>query len=671
MDGLPETLDGTYERTLRNIKDVNWEFARRLLQCVAVARRPLRVEELAELLAFDFQAGPIPKFHGDWRVEDPLQEVLSTCSTLLAQVTIGYSSVIHFSHFSVKEFLMSSRFTNKSDTISRRYHVSVTSAHTLITQACLGILLRLDENVTASSLNKFPLAHYAAHHWLDHARFEGVAQNVEEGMKQLFDPGKHHIAIWLWISNPINIFKSLMMDEPERPLPPDRDPIQYAAFCGLPSVINFLVVEHSQDMHSRGGHEGSTLLHLASRAGHVAAARSLVEQGADVMSQDSYGKTPLHEASKSGGVEAVQFLMEHGSLATAQAKDGSTPLHEASLSGNVEIARFLVEHGADPTAQKENGSTPLHIAPYSPQGGMDIVRFLVERGAEPAALDKDQSTPLHNVIKISQGSIEVVRFLVERGADPTAQDKDGSTPLHLASREAIIQAVRFLVEHGADVTAQDRHGSTPLHLASAAQYGNVEGVQLLIEHGADLTAQDENGSTPLHLASKYGRGEIARILIEHGANPTVQDKEGSTPLHLASYSPGDMDEFLDLLNEHKNMRDLGWEVDERELRQEVASLSGNVEVSRLLVEHGADARAQNKEGSTPLHLASRYGSVGVARFLLEHGADVTTEDNEGLTPLHLASREGYIDVENLLIEHGADVTARYYLGNITLVISVG
>jgi hypothetical protein len=70
---LPDTLDGTYERTLREIKSSNWEFARRLFLCVTVTSRPLRVEELEEFLAFDFEAGPIPKFREDWRVEEPLE----------------------------------------------------------------------------------------------------------------------------------------------------------------------------------------------------------------------------------------------------------------------------------------------------------------------------------------------------------------------------------------------------------------------------------------------------------------------------------------------------------------------------------------------------------------------------------------------------------------------
>jgi len=62
LDELPDTLDGTYERTLREIEDTNWEFARRLLQSIAVVSRPLRVEQLADVLACDFKAGPIPNF---------------------------------------------------------------------------------------------------------------------------------------------------------------------------------------------------------------------------------------------------------------------------------------------------------------------------------------------------------------------------------------------------------------------------------------------------------------------------------------------------------------------------------------------------------------------------------------------------------------------------------
>ena len=165
LDELPRTLDDTDERALRDIDGANWEFVQWLFLCVAVASRPLSVEELAEFVAFDFKAGPIPKYREDWRLEDPLEAVVSTCSTLLTVVNIDdfdasdfydhpdNHSIIQFSHFSVKEFLTSTRFAEQSDAISRCYHISLTPAHTTVAQACLGILLHIDENVTRDRLN--------------------------------------------------------------------------------------------------------------------------------------------------------------------------------------------------------------------------------------------------------------------------------------------------------------------------------------------------------------------------------------------------------------------------------------------------------------------------------------------------------------------------------------
>jgi len=181
----------------RSTRQTNSDLAHRLFQSVAVASRPLRAEGLAEFLASDFSARPIPRVREDWRPEAPVPAVLSTCSTLLSLVTIDGSPVIQSSHFSVKEYLKSFRFAEKRDTISLRYHVSMTSAHTIVAQACLGIQLHLGENeiATKNSLAKFTLPEYAANHWSKHDRLEGVSRNAEEGMKQLFDPRKPHLVM--------------------------------------------------------------------------------------------------------------------------------------------------------------------------------------------------------------------------------------------------------------------------------------------------------------------------------------------------------------------------------------------------------------------------------------------------------------------------------------------
>jgi hypothetical protein len=187
---------------LEDIGEQNWEFAHRLFQCVAAATRPLRVKELAEFLAFDFKAGSTPTFLADWRPEDPAHAVLSTCSSLLAIVNVDGSSVIQFAHFSVKEYLTSERLANADDTSISRFHVSMTPAHTIVAQACLGTLLHLDKDITKGSLEKFPLAKYAAEHWVGHARFEDVWPHTEDGAKLLFEPSKHHLSVWVWIFDP-------------------------------------------------------------------------------------------------------------------------------------------------------------------------------------------------------------------------------------------------------------------------------------------------------------------------------------------------------------------------------------------------------------------------------------------------------------------------------------
>jgi len=64
----------------------------------------------------------------------------------------------------------------------------------------------------------------------------------------------------------------------------------------------------------------------------------------------------------------------------------------------------------------------------------------------------------------------------------------------------------------------------------------------------------------------------------------------------------------------------------------------------LLIEHGADAAAQDGDGLTPLHRASEGGHLDVARLLVEHGADAAAQGGRRLTPLRLASLWGHQDL---------------------------
>src|ERR1019366_4192738 len=95
LNELPESLDETYERVLREIKKPNRDHALRLLQCLVVAVRPLDVEELAEVLVVDFDDEEgIPKLKPNWRWEDQEQALLTSCSSLITIVKTYYSRVV-------------------------------------------------------------------------------------------------------------------------------------------------------------------------------------------------------------------------------------------------------------------------------------------------------------------------------------------------------------------------------------------------------------------------------------------------------------------------------------------------------------------------------------------------------------------------------------------------
>jgi hypothetical protein len=151
LEELPETLDATYERTLLGIGNAKREYAYRLFQCLAVSIRPLRVEELAEVLAIRLDTGEDSEYHSDWRPEDARQAVLTACSSLITIVNVDGSPVVQFSHFSVKEFLMSSRLANAGEHLSF-YHILPHSAHTVLARACLSILLNLGDQVDKSAV---------------------------------------------------------------------------------------------------------------------------------------------------------------------------------------------------------------------------------------------------------------------------------------------------------------------------------------------------------------------------------------------------------------------------------------------------------------------------------------------------------------------------------------
>lgn len=85
-----------------------------------------------------------------------------------------------------------------------------------------------------------------------------------------------------------------------------------------------------------------------------------------------------------------------------------------------------------------------------------------------------------------------------------------------------------------------------------------------------------------------------------------------------------------------------------------------------LVERGADVRAEDEDGVTPLHRASRWARLDVVEYLIAQGADMEAKNDQGKTPLYGASGSGHLDVVEYLITHGADMEAKDEYGETPL-----
>jgi hypothetical protein len=149
---------------------------------------------------------------------------------------------VQFSHFSVKEFLISPRLAIASGEVSN-YHIDLESAHTILAQACLGVLLQIQDDVEGCAPKDHPLARYAAEYWTTHAQFGDVSSRLQKGMVYLFDTNKPDFKMWLTLCdidtqpNDDATFSLIVVPRPKSP----AAPLYYAALCGFHNLVEHLI----------------------------------------------------------------------------------------------------------------------------------------------------------------------------------------------------------------------------------------------------------------------------------------------------------------------------------------------------------------------------------------------------------------------------------------------
>lgn len=162
------------------------------------------------------------------------------------------------------------------------------------------------------------------------------------------------------------------------------------------------------------------------------------------------------------------------------------------------------------------------------------------------------------------------------------------------------------------------------------------------------TTRDENGVSALLLAKYYGHREIADAILNSGMKPDIF--EAAAVGHIERVR-----EFLktdpEIINKYSNdgFPPLG-----------LAAFFGHADIVQLLIEKGADVNApsQNQMQVRPIHSAVAFKdkevACKIAKMLLENGADGKAKQQGGWTPLHGAANSGSEKLVTLLMSHGAN-----------------
>jgi ankyrin repeat protein len=202
-------------------------------------------------------------------------------------------------------------------------------------------------------------------------------------------------------------------------------------------------------------------------------------------------------------------------------------------------------------------------------------------------------------------------------------------------------------------------------LITAAAAGNLERARSLVEQDGTLAAGSNMfGSTPLHAAYFGGHDAIVALLLANGA-----PMDGFRFAELDKVD--DLRALLDREPEFATTFNAGGQTP-----LHGACYWGSVQTAALLIERGADVRAQSRDGFLDIHplgsavatpdipnpAQSEDNVLRLADLLLDAGADVNAQRKDGMTALHTAAYRGLLRVIRRLVERGADPNIRSHPG---------
>lgn len=493
----------------------------KILRWLVRGTRELTLSELASVVAIDPQSGN--EYVDPDDLMDP-EDIVGYCSSL---ITISDDDKISLAHFSVKEFLTSPRIKATLDV----FYVGDEDVHAELAEVCLTYLnyRDFDKRIDSCSddmqelIDQYTFIEYAAKSWATHAQQVSTSEGQIHGLiERLFHSNSQRRAnydLWTQIYYLHRRGDSLNVVSPSH-----SSPLYYAAYFGLPMIVDSLLDEGEKPMIDDGPDDA---LSASSSEGRADVVRILLQRCYEGRSKEKLGDY-LYLASSRGHADAVEVLLEWGAPIEAKGGKQGTALQVAALEGHPKVVSTLLKRGADFKVVDSRFGMPLSAA--AEKGHRFVTQLLLDAGAPVDGLGGWYATPLIAAIVGKDESI--INKMLDNGAGINIQGGRHDCALMAAAALGKIDLVKKLIDLGAKVNDENDKGADALHSACCA--GRLDVVELLLASGADVNAKGGKHRNALNAASSEGSLEIVETLLAAGADALAFDAHYGNCLQAAA-----------------------------------------------------------------------------------------------------------------------------------------
>ncbi len=452
-----------------------------------------------------------------------------------------------------------------------------------------------------------------------------------------------------------------------------------AAYLGNFQLVK-LLVDKGADVNA-SDNSGITALMNAAVSADLETVKLIAGRVADINVRDDGGATALMYAALSPRDDpaAAKYLIEKGADAGAQDFQGYSALSIAENHGKEELANFLksLPAAGDPRAAY------LYYA-LGALASLLILKIAIAKlfkKSETRSSNKKKNDPKppvktpepvkveKNVVDlfeaVAREDLETLKRLIAEGGNPDSLDQAGRSLLSAAACRGLDNIIAFLIESKVNVNFQDSSGKTALMFAVGSS--PIATVRLLIGAGADVNLRDNEGRSAYAIASDKKNIKILNLLKAAGADEAADERPpaeaaaksgdarqngaGREEALLGFAAEGNLDEIRGLISKNVNVNAADANGNTALL---IASGAGRLDIMKTLIDAGAGVNLANGKGITPLIIAAAKGHAKAVILLIKAGADFNAKTKNGLSALKCSAEKGFNDIAAALKKAGAD-----------------